>query len=52
MDLSTLGAIVTVLYMLIVFAIHKISNWYFCVSPSPTLDYLLTCYHYYTNTKE
>ena len=49
MDLSTIGAIVTIIYLLGIFAFQWITDWYFNVTNSPLLDHLHLCYYYWTD---
>lgn len=47
MDLSTLGTIVTIIYLLGIFMLQWVSDWYFNASKSPLLDHLHLCWVYW-----
>jgi hypothetical protein len=49
MDLSTLGALVCVIYILGIFAFQWVTDWYFNVINSPLLDHLYATWMYYTH---
>ena len=49
MDLSTLGTLITIIYLLGIFAFQWITDWYFNVTNSPLLDHLHLCYYYWTD---
>ena len=40
MDLSALGAVVTIAYIIGIFAFQWFTDWYFNVTPSYVLDYI------------
>lgn len=47
MDLSTLGTLITIIYLLGIFAFQWISDWYFNVTESVILDFCHFLYLYY-----
>jgi hypothetical protein len=49
MDLSTIGTIVTVIYLLGIFMLQWISDWHFGVTESPLLDHIHLCYYYWSD---
>jgi len=49
MDLSTLGTIVSIIYLLGIFVLQWVTDWYFNATKSPILDHLHLCYYYWTD---
>lgn len=47
MDLSTLGTLVTIIYLLGIFAFQWITDWFFQVTESTFLDFCYFLYLYY-----
>jgi hypothetical protein len=49
MDLSTLGTIVTIIYLLGVFVLQWVTDWYFNATKSPILDEAYFIWYYWTD---
>jgi hypothetical protein len=52
MDLSTLGTLVTIIYLLGIFAFQWVTDWYFGVTESKLLDEIYLCYYYLSGKAE
>jgi hypothetical protein len=48
MELSTLGLITTIIYLIGIFGFHWVTDWYFNVTKSVTLDYLYATWMWVT----
>jgi hypothetical protein len=49
MELSTIGTIVTIIFLIGIFTFQWVTDWYFNASDSPLLDYLYATWLFYTH---